>query len=77
MFKFQAGVCPGYKQLLNSRGAFCRFWGKFEESAKHLNSQVLADRSTGNLALMKNIRLRHLPVTKTFRYTKLWDWFVF
>ena len=32
---------------------------------------------TVSLLFYRNIKLRHLPVSKTFKYTKLWRWFVF
>jgi len=39
-------------------------------------AEVLDDSPTGNLVSLTNVRLRHLPVTQTFRFTKLWDWYL-
>jgi len=39
-------------------------------------AEVLDNSPTGNLASLPNVRLRHLPVTQTFRFTKLWDWYL-
>merc|ERR1711892_1026866 len=38
---------------------------------------VFESSVTVSLLFYRNVKLRHLPVSKTFKSTKLWRWFVF